>query len=388
MPPQNTFKSKLRVEIRPLCDVLDIKPCWRQLEKYSSSIFLSWTWIGSWLSTIKDKSNVYSINFYTHTNKLVGAAFLTKDKVRRRKVFTLNIISLNETITNDTQFIIEYNNILYNPDYKNEVFYSFFDFLRNGHIRFDELQLHAFDINHAPDLGIIARSYKFYYLCEKISKVNFVDFGGLTGNPDAYLPTLSKNKREQIRRSVRFFEKFGNPDMEIASSRDQALKFFDAMGRLHQAYWTSKGCPGSFSNDTWIEFHKHLITNNPDNIQLIKLSFGDHIVGYLYNFIDNTSVYSIQSGFNYGKDKNNRPGLVLHYYAIRHAISSKRQKYDFLVDDTQYKRSLSNAFNICSWIQIQNKTPPVIIENMSVKCYRFLKATLKPITATFLRSTK
>jgi len=368
--------------------VLDIKSCWGQLEEYSSSIFLSWSWIGSWLSAIKNKSNVYAIYFYTHTNKLVGMAFLTKDKVRRRKIFTLNIISLNESITNDTQFIIEYNNILYNPDYRDDVFFSFFDLLRNGPIKFDELQLHAFDVNNAPDIETMASSNKFHYLCEKTSKTNFADLSDFTNNPDDFLLTLSKNKREQIRRSIRFFEKLGESNMEIASSKDQALKYFNAMGKLHQAYWTSKGRPGSFSNDTWTEFHKHLITNNPDNIQLIKLSFGDHVVGYLYNFIDSTSVYSMQSGFNYGKDKNDRPGLVLHYYAIYHAICSKQQKYDFLVGDAQYKRSLSNAFNTCAWIQVQNKTIPVIMENMSVKCYRFLKNTLKPITNTFLHLIK
>ncbi len=367
------LKSKISVSIESSSDIEKIKSCWHQLEHYRSSIFLSWSWIGAWLVSINEKVKISAIYFHNSDNDLVGMAFLVKEKIRRRRLFTLDVISLNETTSNKLQFIIEYNNILHNPNYRDSIYIAFFDFLKNSPLSFDELQLHTLDKNNIPNIKHLANSAGFGYLCEKESNANFVELCRYSNDPDKFITTLSKNKREQVRRSIRYFKKFGEMHMEMASCEKQALEFFNDLGTLHQKYWVNKGNSGSFSNKNWVEFHSHLITNNFNNIQIIKLSFGDHIVGYLYNFIDNKTVYSIQSGFNYGPDKNNRPGLVLHYFAIRHAIDNNFDEYDFLVGDNQYKRSLSNSHNTCSWIQVQNNTKIIRLENISIKSVRLIQ---------------
>ena len=374
------LKSSLDIEIKEVDDLNKIKQDWQQLEEFCTNIFLTWIWIGPWLTSVHKKTTIYSISFHSKNGGLVGMAFLTKDTIKRRVFFTIKTISLNETNNRNTQYIIEHNDILCNQSFKKEIYAAFFELLKKWPYRFDELQLHALNNHNKKNIKSLCVKNNFNYLCEKTSTAYYVDLSIFNKNPDNYTASLSKNKREQIRRSIKYLKQFGDMNLSIAESTEQALSFFDSLGKLHQQYWVAKGQPGSFSNKNWRDFHTEIIRNNLMNTQLIRLSFGSHIVGYLYNLIDSHTSYSIQSGFNYGSDNNNRPGLILHYYAICYAISNNKREYDFLAGDAQYKRSLSNAYRNFSWIQIQNPSIIITMENLAVRLFRSLKKTTSRIT--------
>ena len=371
-----SFQSRLLITLEPVADVDDIEKRWKLLEKYRTSIFLSWSWMKSWLKAVNDLTDVYVLCFYTTKGELAGIAFLSNERVRRRKLFKLIFFSLNETVNSKTKFIIEYNNILHDPAYRDDIYFSFFDLFKNCLVDFDEIKLNAIDLDNIPDIKVLAKNNNFKYLCEKTSDAHYVNLNNFKNEPDRYIASLSKNKREQIRRSIKYFQQFGDENLEIASNTQQALLFFQELGILHQIYWTQKGHPGSFSNKYWVAFHEYLISNFFEKIRIVKLSYGEHVVGFLYNFIDCDSEYSIQSGFNYTNHKNNRPGLVLHYLAIRQAISDNLFRYDFLVGESQYKESLSNMHNTCAWIQIQNNTSPILYENIAIRFTRFIKLVI------------
>lgn len=368
-----TFNSKLTIIIEPFTDVQKARINWGKLEKYRSSIFLSWAWMDAWLTTVQDMAEIYTINFYTPENILVGIAFFAKEKIRRRKLFIVDTLSLNETNNTKTKFIIEYNNILHNPKYSDDVFFSFFELFSNSIIKCDELHLNALDTQNIPDYKKLSNQHRVHYIHKEQSIANYVTLERFNNCADNYIKSLSKNKREQIRRSIKYFSHFGEKKLTIAKSKEQALEFFDELGKLHQKYWLNKTHSGSFSNPYWVSFHNKIIKNNFDNIFLAKISFGGHICGYLYNFIDNNCMYSIQSGFDYGCEKNNRPGLVSHYYALCYAIENNYSKYDFLAGDSQYKRSFSNSKTDLSWIIIQNPSVSSGVENLLIKGFRLLK---------------
>lgn len=134
-----------------------------------------------------------------------------------RKFFSIQQLSLNEAETNGNKFIIEYNTILHDPTLSEDVFYSFFDFLANSDIDFDELRINAADsssmlnaIQYCARAGmklIADESYRVY-----LSKLN--EFYSVPGR---YLASLQKNKRKQIRRTIKYYKQFVNPEIRHAS---------------------------------------------------------------------------------------------------------------------------------------------------------------------------
>src|SRR6185369_16995464 len=127
------------------------------------------------------------------------------------------------------------------------------------------------------------------------------DFGVIL--PDPALPgswedTLSSNLRAQLRQSRTFAERTGPLTLTAAGSPSQALEFFEKMIVLHTAYWQGRGKPGAFATPFSKAFHREIITSREGagTAQLLELSAGAQVLGYLYNFQHGMRVYSYQSG--------------------------------------------------------------------------------------------
>src|SRR6185295_8626016 len=117
-----------------------------------------------------------------------------------------------------------------------------------------------------------------------------------------YLESLGKNTRYNIRRSLKEYRRLGEPTLEEAGSVTQALEYLEHLSALHQSYWRGKGLPGSFANGFFDTFHSRLVETRFDEgvIQLLRVSVGDVVIGYLYNFVYRGRVYNYQTGLNYG----------------------------------------------------------------------------------------
>ena len=88
-------------------------------------------------------------------------------------------------------------------------------------------------------------------------------------------------------------------------------------------------------------------------MQLLRITCGKKTLGCLYNFVSQGMVYYYQSGFNYPDFGRFKPGLVCHALAIPYNAAQGHKTYDFLVGDSQYKKSLSTHANQLVWCTIQ-----------------------------------
>src|SRR5205823_439645 len=112
--------------------------------------------------------------------------------------------------------------------------------------------------------------------------------------------------------------------------------------KLHQAYWKSRGEKGAFAQLNFVRFQGLLIGRGfaRDEIDLLKVTAGDRVIGYLYNFFYRGRAYAYQSGFDYALGgQHAKPGLTCHALAIAHYLARGASAYDFLAGDSQYKRS-------------------------------------------------
>ncbi len=168
----------------------------------------------------------------------------------------------------------------------------------------------------------------------------------------AYIERLSRNTRQQLRRSDRAYAAGGALRIERAADAGQAQAFLDALIALHAATWAARGKPGAFATEPVRRFHRCLIQRGaPNEAELLRITAGGRVVGYLYNLVRGGWTCAYQSGFDYpGAGPHGKPGLTCHHLAIEMHRARGGTSYDFLGGADRYMRSLSNAERTLHWL--------------------------------------
>jgi CelD/BcsL family acetyltransferase involved in cellulose biosynthesis len=340
---------------------------WRRLEAAgNASFFTSWHWIGTLLaavpSTIRPKLLRGCANGTTVALALLGA-----NKTRRRRGLVRSRgLYLNET--GDPRFdslTIEHNGILAATEWAPVVWgelISWFAGLRET----DEFHISG-SLHRVP-----IQRYGLGYRETSVPSYS-VDLAGLADSDGELYPVLSANARQQLRRAVRYFERFGELRLIEAANPAEAFSFFDAMKRLHCASWERRGRPHSFNGAFFEPFHRLLIERSFDagGTQLLQASAGNRVFGYLYNFRLGNRVYAYQSGFD-DADSRERPGVVTHFLAIRHAFRSGARVYDFMAGHNRLKASFATRCEPMLWQIVQQPRLMFRVEHLA----RRLRQTL------------
>lgn len=331
----------IKCKIDLLFDIDAARSLWLALQESAEcSYFLSWGWIGTWLSQLPD--GLQPLLFTARREKsVVGLAVLLSRPLCRHGFIRSRAIFVNTTGDDELDEItIEYNGFLARPEDREGVMCAALDFLiASG---WDEVFIDA--VARPPDLPLLGIGWNAQV--RKVWPAFGVNLEQLRSANTDYLQSLSRNTRYQVRQAMRAYEEFGEIRVEIATTRQEAELFFAELRRLHQKYWMRKGISGSFANPALNRFHEALVAERFDcgEIQLIRVGFGSHWIGYLYGFRWREAVLNYQSGFDYDLlPKNDRPGIITHVAAIKLNASSAEQYYDFLGGESQHKRVLSNT---------------------------------------------
>lgn len=174
----------------------------------------------------------------------------------------------------------------------------------------------------------------------------YVDLEALRASGRDHLAVLSRNTREQLRRSMRRYQERGALVIESAGTLVEARSMFTEMVALHEQHWHALGQCGGFATPSRRAFHRCFLERAfpMGEAQLLRVRAGDHVVGILYNLIANGHVCFYQSGLRYDDDKQLKPGLVVHHLAIGHCLAAGFRQYDFLPSapsEGRYKTSLA-----------------------------------------------
>jgi CelD/BcsL family acetyltransferase involved in cellulose biosynthesis len=183
----------------------------------------------------------------------------------------------------------------------------------------------------------------------------FVDLNTLRRGNQDYVESLSANTRAQLRRSLRLYAAHGPPRIDRADQADVAHAYLDALAVLHQAGWQRRGRPGAFANAHFARFHHALIDRAiaRDEVDLLRITAGPRVIGYLYNYRYRGRALAYQSGFDYvPADRHQKPGLTSHHVAIERNLAAGMSVYDFLAGDDRYKRSLANSEVSLHWLTL------------------------------------
>ena len=195
----------------------------------------------------------------------------------------------------------------------------------------------------------------------------YVDLARLRAAGMSHLAALSANTRYQLRRSARRYEEAGALRLTRAGDVAEGLAFLDALAALHQASWTRRGKTGAFAAPAFLRFHRTLVAEAlpRGEVELLRVTAGPSVVGYLLNFHWRGQVLAYQSGFAYPEgDAHRKPGLTSHQLAIAASLEAGADRYDFLAGAGRYKTSLANAEQTLHWLELGPSWRPAALRDM------------------------
>lgn len=335
----------------------ELEEAWLDLQNRADcSYFLSWGWIGTWLRVIAHALHPIVVRVW-HGEQLVGLAVFVPRDIRRRIAFRASALFLHEYPFERENMVIEYNGLLAARGHEPAIYAATVQHLLERYPQYDEFHFGA--IAEGPDLDnlIQAGTRHASVTLNEESTAWQVGLDTLDQGIDAFVATLSKNRRTQLRRSLRRYQQQGPLSLIEAQDLGQALDFLNGLKVLHTQRRRLKGGEGVFSNPIWEQFHRALIRDRfaAGEIQMIKVSNPLRTIGYLYNFIWRGHVYVLQTGFMLGDDNRDLPGYTVHALAIAHNRDKGMAVYDLLHGDDLYKKILCNRRRSLYWGVVQRR---------------------------------
>jgi CelD/BcsL family acetyltransferase involved in cellulose biosynthesis len=357
--------EKIAFSFRPAGDVAALEPLWRDLEaRADCRFFLSWDWIGTWLSEIDAKTLLLEGRV---GDEIVAMALFCPVAARGIAAGTAH---LHETGQADADSLyIEYNGVLVDRRWAGRAERLCIQALmQEGLLRGSNAGWNRIVIGAAAEGMVDAlRGSPIPVRVSGEAPTSTVDLAAIRATGKGYLDGLSANTRYQIRRAMRLYEERGPLALETAASVEQAQAYFDEMRVLHQETWTLRGRPGVFSRPFFLRFHRRLIAEGVPRgtVELLRLTAGDWAIGYLYNFLYRGTVYYYASGFAYEADNKAKPGLVSHALCIEHHLARGEDRYDFMAGEARYKESLGTPQPGISTIVLeQSGLRPILANTM------------------------
>ena len=344
------MNEPLSIAVRPVENFRTLEFAWRELEGRSDgSFFQSWAWTGClaeerfaepWLLSAK------------HGDRTVALGLFNRASRQPLRLDRPLYLGESGVPAMDSVFI-EYNGLLLDRDAGGGIAEQCWSALGDGALK-----------GARWVLGGVLPTVQAALPGNRVIRVRVrrpVSFHELFASAETpIIDRLSANARQQLRRAMRGWEKIGPLTLEVARTREESVTFLNGLKTLHQRYWTGRGKPGAFAEPFFERFHRELIgrPGAGQAVDLLRVTAGTRVVGYLYNFVHRGWVAAYQSGFDFNQDADRlKPGMVCHLLAMEHYRQAGMQAYDFLGGEARYKRTLANAETELLWLEVRHKSP-------------------------------
>lgn len=306
--------------------------------------FLSWPWVRA-LRAVSHAGREPRVLKAEDGGRVAGVTALGRGSEKRAKVVRSRVAYFNESGDRELdRLLVEHNRVLAQPGREAEVLGAMLDYMVSRVRAWDEVSLGWMDRERWESLAASVSLGRLRPLVRESQPYYFVDLSAVD-SLDAYLTLLRSNTRQQLRRAMRGFAESGPLEYAVAASPEQALGWFEELEALHQDEWQRRGKPGAFASPRIQAFHRAFLPEAvPRGLaEIARVKAGDKTVGFLYNLSDGLTLYNYQSGLAYSHDSRLKPGFVAHALAIADAGQRGLRRYDLLMGDSQYKRSLSTG---------------------------------------------
>lgn len=303
-----------------------------------ATLFLSWTWLLSWLEKLS-------------TPWIVLAAKRSGSDAHYVAFFPLRIdtrIDGEGRLSNDLRMAgshaADYCGLISIPDFESDAITAFAQQIKR--LNWTDFVLGNFSGSDARFTKLVSCFSQSKFTISQMDRVNKTDqvdnalcpYVELPDDWDTYLETLSANTRQKLRRLLRVVD--ANSDYRIThATADTVATDLDTLLRFWEIKWRPR--KGKLT-DSLVRAHRAMLSRSFDRglLFLPTLWAGDRPLAALAILVDERK----KSFLFYitGRDEEfagPQPGLILHGHSIRYAISCGMKRYDFLRGNERYKYS-------------------------------------------------
>lgn len=148
----------------------------------------------------------------------------------------------------------------------------------------------------------------------------------IVDNQSWSVKSLSKNMRSRYRRGLNQLSKL---DAEIKwIKKGDINQYWQIMKDFHQSRWLGRNKTGAFCCEEFNQFHAEFRSQSPENIAMSAVWVNGTPIAIHYYFMDSTTLYFYQSGWNENEYAHLSPGLLLHIWSIE---NTDKLYYDFMM---------------------------------------------------------
>jgi len=355
---EQLIQNIVQVQVTPLSEnyIPTLAKQWIALEAQAHpQYFLSWKWISAWLTQIK---NTYPVNIIIANKKgnVVGIGIFIEKSHKRYRILPCKQWLLHRTGNEQQdQIWIENNTFLIHSDFYNEVHKTMWHWLFNNKKSIDEFIVSVYKEQLLLDCS---DNYSHYNeVKEKIELGYQVDLKTLKTIDDYYV-TLSKNTRQQIKRSLKLLALRGEIQFKVSTNPVKQLQLLENSKHWHIEKWQKSSTPSGFNNPLFNQFHKNMIeTKHPTAQTLVaSLTINNDLYGCLYCLTQNKTAYFYLSNLKPIQDNKIKLGLTMHTLMVEWLILNDFHTYDFLAGEARYKKSLANHQDKYYSLTLQKKS--------------------------------
>lgn len=345
--------SEILVVSAPALTCSTLSETWEAVyrSRTTAGPYLCPSWVKVWIETYGATLRPELLAFH-HDNHEgpVGACLLTR-RSRFAGVFSRHRVHLNTSGEPEGHgVVVQHNDILTVPGSESQVLRALARHVVQGPA--DEFCLPGIEESRVRE---IVAAFPGWDVDVEWLESPYVDLRRLRAAGGDHLAMLSRNTREQVKRSLTRYASRGPITIEQADTPQLADDMLSELIALHEVRWRAVGKGGGFASADRVRFHRAFVEEGMQtgNVQFLRVAAGGRTVGILYNLLANGKVNFYQSGLCYEDDKHLKPGLVTHHLAIGHCLEAGYLEYDFLVSgpgEGRYKASLSDRTRRLGWV--------------------------------------
>ncbi|MHB8903447.1 MAG: GNAT family N-acetyltransferase [Thermoguttaceae bacterium] len=300
--------------------------------------FRSWTWLSTWWRHYGDLGDLYVLGVFDG-NRLVGIApwYRTGTPLHGR---TLRLLG-------DAEVCTEYAAILHEPGREHAVARSIADWLlRTGQTDgWDTIEL----TTTASDGSLPSTLADRMRQCG--CRLHARTGGGCWRAPfpptwEAYMQSLSKDRRKKIRRIQRRYLDGGKAVLHTARNSEQLDVARTILVDLHQRRRQMLGQSGCFASRRYSDFQADVLPQllAESRLGLHWVELEGRPIAVEYHLLGNRMVYCYQGGIA-PEAAAVSPGQIAMLLTFRQAIESGYEGFDFLRGNEPYKQQWRARFH-------------------------------------------
>lgn len=191
---------------------------------------------------------------------------------------------------------------------------------------------------------------------------------------EAYLATVSKNRRKRLRKWTREQLDTGRATIRVAETQADREALWPTLVRLHGERREGMGEEGVFDCPKFDRFHRLAGARLLDEgrLHFAVLEIDDEPAAIEYALQDNTAVYAYQGGISQAALDRDAGHLSL-LGLLRHALETGRTTFDLLRGDEPYKASWGAERRATSTLHARPRDAAGTLERWAGDAYRSLR---------------